>query len=92
MEQPYMEDIVWERFRRKLDDSCQWPSTYVFKFIVPYNKVDELINIFGNRKVEAKESTEARYVCITSEYVVQSSFEVVEMYKAASKIEGLIAL
>ncbi len=87
-----MEEVVWEKFRRTLDENHQWPCSFTYKFIVPRPQLGHLLFLFGNRAVHTKDSNGGRFVSVTSIQLVQSGAEVVELYRAASRIEGVIAL
>jgi len=79
-------------FKEKLDLEHKWPSTYMFKFVVPSDKVESFNNIFRKEKLQSKKSKAGNYVSFTLEKMMNSSEEVVEIYLKAKKIEGLIAL
>lgn len=79
-------------FKEKLDLEHNWPSTYMFKFVVPSDKVQSFHDIFLKEKLKSKKSKAGNYVSFTLEKIMNSSEEVVEIYLKAKKIEGLIAL
>jgi hypothetical protein len=42
-----MEQQQWaDSFREKLNEHYTWPTTYIFKFIVPSGKESEVKNMF----------------------------------------------
>jgi putative lipoic acid-binding regulatory protein len=79
-------------FRTKLDQHHSWPSLYIFKFIVPKEKVEELKNLFPQHTTSEKASTKGNYVSVTMQVMLPSSNSVIEIYQLAAKIEGIIAL
>jgi len=79
-------------FRTKLDEHYSWPALYIFKFIVPSGKEDDLKNLFPLHTSSDKLSTQGNYVSVTFNMMMPSSDAVIEVYERASKIEGLIAL
>ncbi|MBL7843000.1 MAG: DUF493 family protein [Cyclobacteriaceae bacterium] len=86
-------DQNWiDSFRTKLDQHHQWPSLYMFKFIVPKGKEQEVKNLFPLHTVTEKASREGNYTSITIQIMAPSSDVVIEMYQKASTVEGLIAL
>ena len=86
-------DADWlSSFKSKLDQHHSWPSLYIFKFIVPFEKVDELKSLFPQYPVSEKASSKGRYVSITMQVLAHTSDSVIKIYELASKIEGLIAL
>lgn len=76
----------------KLDEFYQWPSKFMFKFIVPRGKADELTAFFAGRPFTTRPSKNGKYVSFTAELEMQSSEEVILLYREAGKIEGIIAL
>lgn len=86
-------DQEWiNSFRIKLDEHYSWPALYIFKFIVPVGKEDELKNLFPLHTSNDKLSTQGKYVSITFNMMMPSSDAVIEIYERASTVEGLIAL
>ncbi len=87
-----MEDKSLDNLRAKLDEFYTWPSLYMFKFIAPMSRVDELKGLFKGRPFTARFSRTGKYVSITSEWELGSSEEVISYYREAKKIRGVIAL
>lgn len=83
----------WFRsFGEKLDQHYAWPSLYIFKFIVPKGKEDDLKKLFPLHTTTEKQSKNGNYSSITIQMMMPSSKAVIEIYQQASAIEGLIAL
>lgn len=82
----------WDRFRSLLDEQNEWPSTYLFKFIVPQTQLDEMKEVFGGRPVQVRASSKGNYVSVTARMQMGSSDEVVAVYEEAAKVEGVISL
>ena len=76
----------------KLDECHQWPCRFMFKFIVPQEKTGELTAFFADRPFTTRPSKNGRYVSFTAELEMQSSGEVIALYREAGKIEGIMAL
>jgi uncharacterized protein len=86
-------DQDWiNNFREKLDQHYAWPSLYVFKFIVPAGKEQEVKSLFPMHTVTEKLSKQGNYVSVTAQLMMPSSDSVIEIYLLASKIEGIVAL
>lgn len=79
-------------FKEKLDNQHDWPTTYMFKFVVPAARVSEVKTAFSEETLQTKQSKQGNYVAFTMNKMIYSSDEVVEIYQEARKIEGLIAL
>jgi uncharacterized protein len=86
-------DQEWvDNFRTKLEQHYSWPALYIFKFIVPSGKQEELKNLFPNHTFTEKNSTQGKYVSVTMQIMAPSSDAVIDVYQRAAGIEGLIAL
>ncbi|ARA95105.1 DUF493 domain-containing protein [Rhodothermaceae bacterium RA] len=82
----------WDRFQSLLDDQIDWPSPYLFKFIVPRAEVDALRALFGEEQMQMRHSRKGNYVSVTARMIMQSSDDVIAVYKAAARVEGVISL
>lgn len=87
-----MDQEWFDNFRIKLDQHYSWPSLYMFKFIVPGGKEDDLKKLFPNHTFTEKNSTQGKYVSLTMQIMASSSDSVIEVYQKAARVEGLIAL
>lgn len=86
-------DANWlANFREKLESHYAWPALYTFKFIVPNGKEEEVKNLFPNHTTSEKLSKNGKYTSITINMMMPSSNAVIDVYQAASVIEGLLAL
>lgn len=87
-------DTNWfNSFREKLDRHYAWPALYVFKFIVPAHKQDELRKLFPRHVTTTeKRSEKGNYISLTYQMMMPSSDSVIEVYKKVSVIEGIVAL
>jgi len=79
-------------FKDKLEQTHQWPSLFMFKFIVPNDKVEQVKNLFPKNILKEKPSKTGKYISVTAEVMVSSSDQVIQIYEDASKVDGLIAL
>jgi len=82
----------YKEFKDKLDKEHQWPTVYMFKFVVPKDKVAEFNQVFKQESVKSKESKAGNYMSFTMNKMINTSQEVVDIYLKAKNIEGLIAL
>lgn len=82
----------WANFKQLLDESNDWPSVYIFKFIAPKEQIDELKYVFIGNKIDIKASSKGKYHSLTSKIMIESSEEVIDIYKRAGAIEGVISL
>lgn len=82
----------WVSFQQLLDEQIAWPNDYLFKFIVPQGGFDEIRAVFGEHPVAVKASSNGKYLSVTATLFMQSSQEVIDIYTAAGKVEGIISL
>jgi hypothetical protein len=87
-----LEDPALLSLQAKLDEFYTFPCYYVFKFIAPMAKVDELTALLDGRPFTTRYSKNGRYVSFTAEWEVASSEEVISYYRRAGKIKGVISL
>ncbi len=87
-----MSQFTTEEFKKKLDDIHDFPALYMFKFIVTEDKKDEVKKLFPLSELSYKPSSKGKYTSVTAKVMMQSSDHVIEVYKEAQKIEGIIAL
>jgi hypothetical protein len=89
-----MSGLNFNTLREKLEKQT-WPSVYMFKFIVPANNKNLAFieSLFGeNSKINIKQSSTGKYISLTATELMLSSNEVVDVYKKASVIKGIISL
>jgi len=94
-----MQDKVefYSKLKSQLDDvTKQWPSEYLYKFIVPAlgNGVDEVEKYFGNlgAVISTRSSKTGKYTSISIRVMMPSSDSIISKYRDCEKIEGLISL
>lgn len=81
-----------QQFKDQLDQEHQWPAVYMFKFIVPKGIETQIEALFNAEETSSKVSRRGNYVSVTARVTMGSSEEVIEIYRAANEIEGVIAL
>lgn len=81
------------QFQKSLDEYHDWPCKYLFKFIVPEEKKDQVLALFESRdELSLKKSRNGRYISISAKCDVNCSEEVLVVYQAAARIKGVISL
>ena len=79
----------------KLNAQKGWPMVYLFKFIIPNDnrKLAMTEQLFGpEAQVNINKSRTGKYLSISAKEIMINPSEVIERYRNASKIEGLISL
>jgi putative lipoic acid-binding regulatory protein len=81
--------------KNKLDESLTYPSVYMFKFILEADnrKIAMVENLFDeNAEIYTKESDKGKYISITINVVMISTEEIINIYKKAAEIKGVMYL
>lgn len=82
-------------FREKLSQSMSFPGVYMFKFIITseHRNIALVDNLFGpEAEISSKESTEGKYTSITARQVVMNVDEIIDVYRKAARIKGIMFL
>ena len=90
-----MKEEFFKSLKEKLDDQNDWPSLYMFKFIIPADnqKIALTEALFGpEAEISSLSSKNGKFISITAKVVMVSSDEIIRIYKKAAKIEDIIAL
>lgn len=89
-------DAFYEKLRNQLNETTQFPSDYMYKFIVPSNanQAQEIGAIFDNKGaiINTKKSKTGKYVSVSIVLKVKNAEEVIRYYREAEKVEGVISL
>ena len=84
----------FESLRTQLEQ-LDFPNVYYFKFIVP-NKESLITSVkdlfLKESDVELKASSSGKFISVSHKQVMLSVDEIINIYKQASKIEGIISL
>lgn len=79
-------------FKEKLEAQSSFPILYMFKFIVPNGKENEVAALLPNNKMTLKTSSKGTYVSATIRAMMPSSDAILAVYDKAAEIEGVISL
>lgn len=86
----------YNRLREELQNTSEWPSEYLFKFIVPTEpkKIEEVENAFDNlgAVIQTNQSKTGKYTSVSVNVTMASPDDVVQKYIDVSSIEGIISL
>ncbi|MBD98491.1 MAG: hypothetical protein CMO34_01500 [Verrucomicrobia bacterium] len=81
--------------KAKLKENKEWPMVFFFKFIIPADnqKLALVEALFGpEAEVRIKQSNKGNYLSIGAKELMLDAESIVDRYRKASKIEGLMAL
>ena len=90
-----MED-KYGKLRIALEELETWPTVYMFKFIVKSDKkaIAQIEALFNTKEAQVtmRESAKGNFVSITAQEMMLSPDEVINRYKSAEGIEGILSL
>ena len=93
---PEEENAFYDRLKKELQESTDWPSDYLFKFIVPTDdqKAKAIHQIFDNTGavIESRKSRKGKYTSLSIMVNLPDPEAVIHKYKEVSRIEGVISL
>lgn len=79
-------------FKEQLEGTHTFPGPYIFKFIVKHEQQKEVESLVKGGKISLKPSSGNKYVSVTIHANMETSDEIIEVYKKAKKIKGIISL
>ncbi len=89
-----MKENFFDSLKQKLDDQCEWPHVYMFKFIIPADnhKIALVEALFGaEAAITSRQSSTNKFISITARELMMNSEEVITIYQKAAKIEGIMS-
>jgi len=85
----------FDSLKNKLNDIENWPTLYMFKFIVPvsHKNIAQVESLFTeNAVIYRKESRNGKYISITAKQYMENPQQIIDVYVKASNINSIIAL
>lgn len=79
-------------FKEQLEEAHAFPGPYTFKFIVKPEQQQLVEGLVEDAEIKLKPSSGSKYLSITMKALVKSSDQVLEIYRQAKKIDGIISL
>lgn len=90
---------IHEDFLTRLDEQLSrnstWPAVYMFKFIIPESNQGYamLRSLFGEEsRLFTRHSSGGKYISVTVKELMLNPAEIIDRYRKAAEIEGIIAL
>ena len=87
-----MPEDPFASLKLRLDEEHAWPGVYTFKFIMRAEVLPTFSVILEGHKYTTRHSAEGRHVAITAELFMESSDEVIALYRKAAEFAGVISL
>ena len=90
-------EAFYKKLKIKLKDTSNWPSKYLYKFIVPSvpQKIKQVEDIFDNMGavIQTKTSSKGTYTSVSINVIMANPDAVIEKYKeVGNQVEGVISL
>ena len=96
MEQDAKSKEFYARLKQQLQEDTNWPSEYLYKFIVPadLSKIAEIEAVFDGMDAmfQTRDSAKGTYTSVSIKVTMDSPDAVIDKYVEVSKVEGLISL
>ena len=83
---------MFDNLKNTLDAQKTLPGIYLFKFIAPEDRHEEVASLFDEADVVRRASKTGKYVSLTAKVFMESSQDVVNILAAAATIPGVISL
>jgi len=90
-----MKEYFYKNLQEKLDDLTEFPSVYMFKFIIPADnhKLALVEALFGDEAIlTTRQSKTNKFISITAKEMMTSSAQIIKIHQEAEKVEGIIQL
>ncbi len=88
---PGMGERLW-KLKLVLDETVEFPTEYLFKFIVPVSEIHKVLLQLQDFQIEQKSSSNGNYISVNAKKVFSNSDEIILVYRSVGTIKGLIAL
>jgi len=86
----------YDKLEKQLNDTTSFPADYMFKFIVPSdeNQEQEVKDLFDKvgAVIKTRASKTGKYVSISVVMNMKDAKEIIDYYKKAGKIKGIVSL
>ncbi len=97
MNTPPNPEEFYKKLKLRLSETTEWPSEYLYKFIVISEKVKirKIENIFDNTGavINTKESKNGKYTSVSINVIMKDPDAVIEKYvEVTSNVEDVISL
>lgn len=89
-----MKEEIFDKLREQLE-LLEWPNVYLFKFIVPNNpeQIAQASALFDETsEIVMHPSSKGTYMSVSGKELMLDVDTIIEKYRKASLIEGIISL
>jgi putative lipoic acid-binding regulatory protein len=82
---------MW-KLKMVMDETVEFPTEYLFKFIVPVTEVHQLLGILHGMDIDERASSGGKYISVSAKKMFNSSDEILKIYKSVAVVKGIISL
>ncbi|AEV31435.1 DUF493 family protein [Owenweeksia hongkongensis] len=86
----------YEKLKIQLEEGFEWPTLYMFKFIIPADneKLAQIESLFNSKEaqINTRESSKGNFISVTVKEMMMSPQRVIDRYVESESIEGIISL
>lgn len=90
------ESEFYKKLKNSLLETTEFPTNYMFKFIIPTDEVKfkTIESIFDNlgAVIDSKPSKNGKYTSLSILVAMNDPDSIIEKYQEVSKVEGVISL
>ncbi|MGV6844544.1 MAG: DUF493 family protein [Lutibacter sp.] len=89
-------EAFYIKLKSELEETTKFPTRYMYKFIIPASdekvkQVEEIFNHMG-AVINKKASKTGKFYSISVVVKLKNADEVIQKYREAEKVEGIISL
>jgi len=81
-----------QTFLELLNSQYQWPSDYLFKFVVPKESLAAFVDKVEIGDYQEKQSSNGNYISLTFTWNMKCAEDVIKVYQKANEVKGVFAL
>ncbi len=82
---------MW-KLKMVMDETVEFPTEYMFKFIVPVAVVHQLLALLDGMDIDERASSGGKYISVSAKKVFNNSDEIMNVYKSVGVVKGIISL
>ncbi len=82
----------YDQLKERLNTHHTWPGSYLFKFVVPEMKREELLGLIPTGLRQERWSKNGRYVALSIKTHMPDADAVIAVYQRVTVVEGLVSL
>lgn len=80
------------KFKQLLDEQNDWPEYYTFKFVIKTEQKANLLRVLTDHKITEKLSKNGKYTSVTSRLYANEAQDIIDVYQAVKKVDGVLSL